>query len=113
MNISASELFKFANDPANEIEMGQCDTNAIKVYERFRGEIYIGEATYVNPDGTRSNNGHFWNVLKYKLNSGEEVIQLVDIINYKSGTSGIYINHRDAAISSIARRENASQSQAI
>ena len=103
MKIPEDELIFFANDFNNGIEMGQCDTNAIKVYRKFGGLIYMGEATFIDLEGNRSDHPHFWNVLSFITADEISVTVIVDIINYKKSTKGVYINHRDPCISSIAK----------
>lgn len=99
MRISESELIDFANDPINEIDTGKCLENAMRVYKKYSGQVYIGDATYLKSDGSRKTFTHYWNVIRY-IAEEREVVQLIDIINYKGGTSGVYINHREATISS-------------
>ena len=96
MEILEPELIEFANDPKNNIEMGECDTNAIKVFEKFGLEINSGEATYVKSSGEESENPHIWNVLKVTSDAGVEMVKIIDIINYKENVGGKYISHRNS-----------------
>lgn len=98
MKIIESELIEFANDPKNNIEMGQCDNNAIKVFIKFGCNINSGEATYIACGGEKNNRLHIWNVLKFTSDSGKEETQIIDIINYKKHMSGKYTDHRDGVL---------------
>lgn len=96
MEISESELIEFANDPKNDIAMGECDTNAIKVFIKFELEIHSGEATYIKSSGEKIDNPHIWNVLRFTSESGDEIERIIDIINYKEHVGGKYTNHRNS-----------------
>ncbi len=73
-----------------------CDKNAIKVYKEYGGKIYIGSADVIeNGKKLHKTNGHLWNVIKYKKNMQE---QLVDIINFKSNEEVSYANHKGRLI---------------
>ncbi|MGD8175750.1 hypothetical protein [Marinimicrobium sp. ARAG 43.8] len=98
MKITESELIEFANDPKNNIDMGQCDTNAIKVFVKFGCDIHSGEATYMECSGEKHDCLHIWNVLKFTSESGKEETQIIDIINYKKNMGGKYTAHRDGCL---------------
>ena|SRR5690554_6551232 len=100
MVITEEDLIKFANDPQNNIEKRQCDTNAIKVFTKYQGEIQMGMATYINCEKEKSDVPHIWNVLRSTSESGKEVEKIIDIINYKINIGGQYKGHRDGVITS-------------
>jgi len=93
MKISDSELKNFANNPENKIELGQCDSNAHKVYTEFQAEIHVGYAKSHQNGISSADTPHYWNVKKYLSDSGEEVEQLIDIYNYKEDRVLKYFNH--------------------
>ena len=93
MKISDSELKNFVNNPENKIELGQCDSNAHKVYTEFQAEIHVGYAKSHKDGISSADTLHYWNVKKYLSGSGEEVEQLIDIYNYKEDRVLKYFNH--------------------
>lgn len=95
MKITESKLIEFANDSNNNIDIGQCDTNAIKVFVKFGLEINSGEATYIKNSGGKGDAFHIWNVMKFTSKSGQEETKIIDIINYKKNTDGKYSAHRN------------------
>lgn len=93
MKIFDSDLKSFANNPENRIELGQCDSNAYKVYVRFQAEIHVGYVVYLKDGKYSQPTPHYWNVKKYISDSGREAEQLIDIYNYKKDKILVYLNH--------------------
>ena len=93
MKIPDSELRGFANNPENRIELGQCDSNAYKVYVRFQAEIYVGYVVCLKDGKLSQPTPHYWNVKRYMSDSGVEVEQLIDIYNYKEDKVLVYVEH--------------------
>lgn len=89
--VEESELIAFASNPLNDIRIRECDSNALKFYKKYGGEICRGYATYIR-DNVETTGAHYWNA--FKSNTGNEFVQIVDIINYKIGEQGTYKNHR-------------------
>ncbi|HMW39979.1 MAG TPA: hypothetical protein PKD57_11295 [Saprospiraceae bacterium] len=89
--IAESELRDFANDPQNDIRVGECDTNALKVYKKYGGVIFEGYATYIDKNNVIKTTAHYWNLVK--SNTPQKFDQIIDIANYLANTSVVYSNH--------------------
>ncbi|MDO8453702.1 MAG: hypothetical protein Q7S59_03920 [Sulfurimonas sp.] len=93
--ITKEELNYFANNQDNDIRLDKCHENAPKVFQKFGGKIIIGSASF-RYKGMKTNTNHiekhFWNEHIYQEN-GKELVQLIDIANYKENLEKIYYNH--------------------
>lgn len=89
--IAESELRDFANNPQNDIRMGECDTNALKVYNKYGGAIFEGFATYIDKNNVIKTTPHYWNLVK--SNTAQKFDQIIDIANYLANTGVVYSDH--------------------
>lgn len=89
--IAESELRDFANNPQNDIRVGECDTNALKVYKKYGGAIFEGYATYIDKNNVIKTTTHYWNLVK--SNTPQKLDQIIDIANYLANTGVVYSNH--------------------
>lgn len=90
--IEESELRNFANDPSNNIRLGNCESNALKVYKKFGGVVFEGSVTFLDADNIPKHDFHYWNIIE--SNDTQESDQLVDIANYLTDSRIFYSNHR-------------------
>ncbi len=89
--ISEAELRSFANDPFNEILVGDCEKNALKVFKKYGGAIFEGYVSYIGKSSEVSTTEHYWNVIK--SNAVNSSHQNIDIANYLNNSWVIYSNH--------------------
>lgn len=95
--ISEAELRSFANDPFNEIRVGECEKNALKVFKKYGGLIFEGYVSYIGTSNEVITIEHYWNVVK--SNAVNSSHQTIDIANYLNDSWVIYSNHRGAECS--------------
>lgn len=90
--ITEFELTAFANDPFNEIQVGECDKNALKVFKKYGGMIFEGYVNYIDKNNVVRTTEHYWNVVK--SNAAQSSYQIIDIANFLNNSGVFYSNHR-------------------
>ena len=96
--LTKRNIVKFADNPGNEIELGQCDRNTYRFYQEFKAlgaSICTGIADSYR-DGILSEKGvhHFWNLAPVRNDQGQIDTIVVDIYSMKSNKQCDYRNHR-------------------
>ncbi len=89
--IPLHDILDFVNDHRSEIELGMCDRNAYRFYQKFRDNdvfIHYGYADVYEDGVYKKEVQHFWNVV------GVTDAFIVDVYSMKTGCKCEYRNHR-------------------